>query len=96
LYRHGYDLGRFYSLEEVYAQNLIAYYAALQTHPHHNYYEGRAEADLTGWVAYFLPPPSRQTPGPHVTPPRQDFLACSPHNERHLTQPGSNGASPPR
>ena len=53
LYRHGYDLGRFYSLEEVYAQDLAAYYAALQTHPHHNYYEGRAAADLTGWVAYF-------------------------------------------
>ena len=54
LYKHGYDLGRFYSLEEVYAVDLPAYYAALQTHPHHNYYEGRAEADLTGWLAYFL------------------------------------------
>ncbi|HOU13758.1 MAG TPA: Fic family protein [Anaerolineae bacterium] len=54
LYRRGYDLGRFYSLEEVYAQDLDAYYRALQTHPHHNYYEGRAEADLTGWLAYFL------------------------------------------
>lgn len=54
LYRRGYDLGRFYSLEEIYAQDLDAYYGALQTHPHHNYYEGRAEADLTGWLAYFL------------------------------------------
>ena len=54
LYRRGYDLGHFYSLEEVYAQLLPAYYVALQTHPHHNYYEGRAEADLTGWVAYFI------------------------------------------
>jgi Fic family protein len=54
LYRHGYDLGRFYSLEEEYVQDLLAYYAALQTHPHHNYYEGRAEADLTGWLAYFI------------------------------------------
>jgi len=54
LYRRGYDLGRFYSLEEIYAQDLDAYYAALQTHPHHNYYEGRAETDLTGWLAYFL------------------------------------------
>jgi hypothetical protein len=26
----------------------------LQTQPHHNYYEGRADADLTGWLAYFL------------------------------------------
>ena len=32
---------------------MSAYYAALQTHPHHNYYEGRADADLTDWVAYF-------------------------------------------
>jgi Fic family protein len=54
LYRHGYDLGRFYSLEEVYVQDLAAYYEALQTHPHHNYYEGRADADLTEWLAYFL------------------------------------------
>ncbi len=53
LYRQGYDLGRFYSLEEVYVQDLNAYYTALQTHPHHNYYEGRAEADLTNWLAYF-------------------------------------------
>ena len=54
LYRQGYDLGRFYSLEEVYAQDLPAYYAALQTHPHANYYEGRADADLTGWLEYFV------------------------------------------
>ncbi|MBL7064979.1 MAG: Fic family protein [Anaerolineae bacterium] len=54
LYRRGYDLGRFYSLEEVYVQALPAYYAALQTHPHHNYYEGRAETDLTNWLAYFV------------------------------------------
>jgi len=54
LYRHGYDLGRFYSLEEVYIADLAAYYAALQTHPHHNYYSGRATTDLTDWLAYFL------------------------------------------
>ena len=54
LYRGGYDLGRFYALEEFYAQDLPGYYAALSTHPHHNYYEGRASADLTGWLQYFL------------------------------------------
>lgn len=54
LYKHGYDLGRFYSLEEAYIADLPAYYTALQTHPHHNYYEGRAGADLTVWLAYFL------------------------------------------
>ncbi len=48
LYQIGYDPGRFYSLEEAYAQNLSAYYTSLQTHPHHNYYAGRVEADLTG------------------------------------------------
>ncbi|MBN1815228.1 MAG: Fic family protein [Anaerolineae bacterium] len=30
LYRHGYNLGRFYSLEEVYVQDLAAYYDTLQ------------------------------------------------------------------
>ena len=54
LYRGGYDLGRFYALEEFYARDLQGYYRALATHPHHNYYEGRAETDLTGWLAYFL------------------------------------------
>ena len=27
---------------------------ALAAHPHHNYYEGREEADLTPWLEYFL------------------------------------------
>lgn len=54
LYRGGYDLGRFYALEEFYAQDLQGYFDALVTHPHHNYYEGRASADLTGWLHYFL------------------------------------------
>jgi len=54
LYRGGYDLGRFYALEEFYALDLHGYYAALVTHPHHNYYEGRAEADLTPWLDYFV------------------------------------------
>jgi Fic family protein len=54
LYRGGYDLGRFYALEEFYVQDLTGYYDALVTHPHHNYYEGRATADITPWLAYFL------------------------------------------
>jgi len=54
LYRGHYDLGKFYSLEEVYAHDLDGYYAALVTHPHHNYYEGRADAEVTTWLAYFL------------------------------------------
>ncbi|MBN2385584.1 MAG: Fic family protein [Anaerolineales bacterium] len=54
LYRGGYDLGRFYALEEFYVQDLAGYYAALVTHSHHNYYEGRTTADITPWLAYFL------------------------------------------
>jgi Fic family protein len=54
LYRGGYDLGRFYSLEEFYSQDLQGYYEALMTHPYHNYYDGRASADITPWLAYFL------------------------------------------
>ena len=54
LYRGGYDLGKFYALEEFYFQDLDGYYNALVTHPHHNYYEGRNEADITPWLAYFV------------------------------------------
>jgi Fic family protein len=54
LHRGGYSLHGFFSLEEQHAQDLAAYYEALEVHPHHNYYEGRAEADLTGWLEYFI------------------------------------------
>lgn len=50
----GYELGKFYALEEFYAQDLQSYYNALVTHPHHNYYFGRNEADITSWLEYFL------------------------------------------
>jgi Fic family protein len=53
LYLGGYDLKGIYSLEEYYAQRLDAYYAAITIGNSHNYYEGRAEADITGWVEYF-------------------------------------------
>lgn len=53
LHLGGYDLKGLYSLEEYYAQNLGAYYKALTVGPSHNYYEGRAEADITAWVEYF-------------------------------------------
>ena len=54
LFRGGYGLQGFFSLEEHHAQNLPAYYQALAVHPHHNYYEGRESADLTLWLDYFL------------------------------------------
>ncbi len=53
LHRGGYDLKGLYSLEEYYARDLSAYYRALAVGPSHNYYQGRAEADLTAWVEYF-------------------------------------------
>ena len=49
-----YDLKGLYALEEYYARNLRAYYDALTVGPSHNYYLGRAEADLTKWIAYFI------------------------------------------
>ncbi len=54
LHLGGYDLKGLYSLEEYYAKNLPAYYEALNTGPSHNYYFGRAESDITGWIEYFL------------------------------------------
>lgn len=53
LHLGGYDLRGLYSLEEYYARSLGAYYAALTVGPSHNYYEGRAKANITKWVEYF-------------------------------------------
>lgn len=54
LNRETYSLSGMYSLEEFHARDISAYYTALTTHPHHNYYEGREAADLSGWVDYFI------------------------------------------
>jgi len=54
LHKGGYGLGGFFSLEEHYAGDLQGYYMALTVHPHHNYYFGRSEADLTPWLEYFV------------------------------------------
>ena len=53
LHLGGYDLKGLYSLEEYYARNLDAYYQALTIGPTHNYYDGRAQADITRWIEYF-------------------------------------------
>ncbi|MGH9162648.1 MAG: Fic family protein [Vicinamibacteraceae bacterium] len=53
LHRAGLGLRGFFSLEEYHARDLAEYYRQLATHPNHNYYEGRAEVDLTSWVEYF-------------------------------------------
>jgi len=54
LHKSGYGLGGFFSLEEHHARDLPGYYRALSIHPHHNYYFGRSEADLTPWLEYFI------------------------------------------
>ena len=54
LHRGGYGLHGFLSVEEYHARDLAGYYRALAVHPHHNYYEGRTEADVTSWVEYFV------------------------------------------
>ena len=54
LHKCGYGLNGFFSLEEHYARDLQGYYRALTSHPHHNYYFGREEADLTTWLEYFV------------------------------------------
>lgn len=53
LQRDGYGLHGFFSMEEHHARDLATYYNSMAVHHHHNYYEGRAESDLTGWVEYF-------------------------------------------
>ncbi|MGB0979484.1 MAG: Fic family protein [Croceimicrobium sp.] len=54
LHNMGYGLKGIYSLEEYYAKNLLAYYEALNIGDNHNYYMGRAEADVTPFLEYFL------------------------------------------
>jgi Fic family protein len=54
LHLRGYGLKGLYALEEYYARNLQDYYEALTIGPSHNYYVGRAEADITKWVGYFV------------------------------------------
>jgi Fic family protein len=54
LHLGSYDLKGLYALEEYYARNLKDYYDALTAGPSHNYYLGRAEADITKWIAYFI------------------------------------------
>jgi Fic family protein len=54
LHKMGYGLKGIYSLEEYYAKNLMGYYEALNIGDNHNYYMGRAEADVTPFLEYFL------------------------------------------
>ncbi len=53
LHKTGYGMKGIYSLEEYYAKNLQGYYNALTVGKNHNYYFGRAEADITPFLEYF-------------------------------------------
>ena len=53
LHQAGYGLKGIYSLDEYYARQLTGYYEALTVGPSHNYHLGRAEADATGFLAFF-------------------------------------------
>lgn len=55
LHRYGYGLKGIYALEAYYARKLEDYYNALDVGEGHNYYVGnRAEADVTGFIEYFV------------------------------------------
>lgn len=54
LRQHDYGLKGIYSLEEYYARDLQRYCNAISIGDHHNYYFGRAEADITPWIEYFI------------------------------------------
>ncbi len=54
LWRSGYDMRGFLSLEEYYTANITAYYDSLQMGLPVNYYEGRNNPDHTRWLEYFL------------------------------------------
>jgi cell filamentation protein, protein adenylyltransferase len=54
LWRSGYDLRGFLSLEEYYTADLSAYYRSLQMGLPVNFYEGRHDPDHTTWLEYFV------------------------------------------
>ncbi|PCJ62690.1 MAG: cell filamentation protein Fic [Bacteroidetes bacterium] len=54
LHTTGYGMKGIYSLEEYYAKQLSDYYDALNIGTSHNYYGGRAQADITPFLEYFV------------------------------------------
>ncbi len=54
LHKYGYGLKGIYNLEEYYAKDLQRYYKAVDIGSSHNYYFGRAVADITSWIEYFV------------------------------------------
>ena len=41
-------------MEEFYDKDIEKYYSSLQMGLNHNFYFGRNEADITGWLEYFI------------------------------------------
>ena len=54
LHLNGYDLKGIYNPEEYYAKNLQDYYSAIDIGKSHNYYLGRADADIISRIEYFI------------------------------------------
>ena len=54
LWRSGYDMRGFLSLEEYYAEDINSYYDNLQMGLPVDFYEGRHDPDHTPWLDYFL------------------------------------------
>lgn len=54
LWRSGYDMRGFLSLEEHYTADLAAYYDNLQMNLPVNFYDGRHDPDHSQWLGYFL------------------------------------------
>ncbi len=54
LQRDGYGLAGLLAPEEQYAEDLDSYYQALKVNENIDYYEGRADADLTSWLEYYI------------------------------------------
>ena len=53
LNKYGYELKGIYNLEEYYAKDLQGYYDAMDIGNSHNYYIGRATAEITSWKDYY-------------------------------------------
>jgi Fic family protein len=63
LWRSGYDMRGFLSLEEHYTADLKSYYESLQMGLPVNFYEGRHDPDHTRWLEYFLATMARAAEG---------------------------------
>lgn len=53
LWRSGYGMRDFLSIEEHYTRDIARYYSMLQMGLPANYYQGRNDPDLTPWIGYF-------------------------------------------